>query len=103
MYKLCFIVPETHLDSVKQAVFDAGGGTMGDYDSCCWQVKGCGQFRPLPGSSPFIGKVNELESVDEYRVELVCEDACMAAVVAALKQAHPYEEAAYDVIRLADF
>jgi len=103
MYKLCFFVPETHLDSVKQAVFDAGGGRMGDYDNCCWQVKGCGQFRPLPGSSPFIGKVNELETVDEYRVELVCEDACMAAVVAALKQAHPYEEAAYDVIRLADF
>ena len=101
MYKLCFYVPESHLESVKQAVFDAGGGRIGDYDSCCWQVLGQGQFRPLAGANPFIGTPGALEQVAEYRVELVCEDALIHAAVAALKAAHPYEEPAYDVWQLA--
>lgn len=102
MYKLCFFVPESHLEPVKQAVFDAGGGRIGDYEHCCWQVLGQGQFRPSPGANPFIGKAGELEKVAEYRVELVCADELIVGVVAALKQAHPYEEPAYDVWRLAD-
>ncbi|SDR76860.1 hypothetical protein SAMN05216198_0356 [Halopseudomonas litoralis] len=102
MYKLCFFVPETHLEPVKQAVFAAGGGRIGDYEHCCWQVLGRGQFRPGPGANPFIGKAGELENVAEYRVELVCADELIVRAVAALKQAHPYEEPAYDVWRLAD-
>jgi hypothetical protein len=102
MYKLCYYVPESHLDATKRAVFDAGAGRIGDYDSCCWQVKGQGQFRPLPGSQPFIGGEGALEQVDEYRVELVCDDARIEAAVAALKRAHPYEEPAYQVWRLAE-
>lgn len=100
MYKLCFYVPETHLEAVKSAVFAAGGGRIGDYDSCCWQVLGQGQFRPLAGSDPFLGKQGEVEQVAEYRVELVCERDHMAAVLAALKEAHPYEEPAYDVLQV---
>lgn len=100
MYKLCFYVPETHVEPVKAAVFAAGGGRIGDYDSCCWQVRGQGQFRPLAGSDPFLGKQGEVEQVDEYRVELVCDKAHIAAVVAALKAAHPYEEPAYDVLQV---
>ena len=103
MYKLCFFVPESHLEPVKQAVFAAGGGRIGDYEHCCWQVLGQGQFRPGQGADPFIGKAGELETVAEYRVELVCEDELIADVVAALKAAHPYEEPAYDVLRLAEF
>lgn len=103
MYKLCFFVPESHLEPVKQAVFAAGGGRIGDYEHCCWQVLGQGQFRPGQGADPFIGTAGELETVAEYRVELVCADELIAAAVAALKQAHPYEEPAYDVWRLADF
>ncbi|MEJ6654620.1 MAG: YqfO family protein [Pseudomonas sp.] len=102
MYKLCFFVPETHLEPVKQAVFEAGGGRIGDYEHCCWQVLGQGQFRPGSGANPFIGKAGELEKVAEYRVELVCADELIVGVLAALKQAHPYEEPAYDVWRLAD-
>ena len=103
MYKLCFFVPESHLEPVKQAVFAAGGGRIGDYEHCCWQVLGQGQFRPGPGADPFIGQAGKLETVAEYRVELVCEDDLIAGVVAALKAAHPYEEPAYDVLRLAEF
>lgn len=56
MYKLCFYVPESHLDVVKQAVFAAGGGRIGAYDSCCWQSLGQGQFRPLDGSQPYLAR-----------------------------------------------
>lgn len=100
MYKLCFYVPDTHVETVKQAIFDAGAGRVGAYDSCAWQVPGEGQFRPLAGSEPFIGRQGQVEKVAEYKVETVCEDALMAAVVAALKAAHPYEEPAYQVWRL---
>ena len=103
MYKLCFFVPESHLEEVKAAVFATGAGRIGDYDSCCWQTLGQGQFRPLEGSNPFIGNQGEVEHVSEYRVELVCADELIAAAVAALKQAHPFEEPAYDVIRVEDF
>lgn len=98
MYLLVFYVPETHLEQVKLAVFRAGAGAMGDYDSCCWQVKGLGQFRPVGGASPFLGKVGALEYVDEYRVEMVLEDGVKTAVVSALLLAHPYEEVAYHLI-----
>jgi len=100
MYKLCFYVPESHLESVKKALFTAGAGRIGNYDSCCWQVLGEGQFRALDGSQPFIGQKGVVEKVAEWKVELVCEDELIRDVIAALKMAHPYEEPAYDVWRL---
>ena len=103
MYKLAFFVPPSHLDTVKQAVFEAGGGRIGDYDSCAWQVLGQGQFRPLDGARPFIGQGGVVEKVEEWRVELVVKDEWVSAVVAALKTSHPYETPAYEVWRLADF
>lgn len=103
MYKLCVYVPETHLEVVKQALFAAGAGRIGDYDSCCWQVAGQGQFRPLQGSAPYIGQAGQVETVAEYKVELVCADEFIASAVAAMKQAHPYEEPAYQVWRVEDF
>ena len=102
MFKLCFYVPESHVDTVKTAVFAAGAGRVGDYDSCCWQTLGQGQFRPLAGADPFIGNAGELETVAEYKVELVCADELVSAAVAALREAHPYEEPAFDLWKLAD-
>lgn len=102
MYTLCFFVPESHVESTKSAVFEAGGGRLGDYDRCAWQTLGQGQFRPLAGSQPFIGSHNEVEHVTEYKVEMVCTDELIEAAVAALKLAHPYEEPAYEVYRLED-
>lgn len=103
MFKLCFYVPTEQSELVKQAVFDAGAGRIGDYDSCCWQTLGEGQFRPLEGSSPFIGNRGQVEVVEEYKVELVVDDEHIVDVIAALKNAHPYEEPAYDVWRLDEF
>lgn len=100
MYKLNFYVPESHLEEVKHAVFAAGAGKIGDYDSCCWQVLGQGQFRPLAGSKPFLGQQGAVERVSEYRVEMVCEAKRIRAAVAALLDAHPYEEPAWDVVAL---
>lgn len=103
MFKLCFYVPCEQSELVKQAVFDAGAGRIGDYDRCCWQTLGEGQFRPLEGSSPFIGDRGRVEVVEEYKVEMVVDDEHIVDVVAALKSAHPYEEPAYDVWRLDEF
>ncbi|HVY53015.1 MAG TPA: NGG1p interacting factor NIF3 [Gammaproteobacteria bacterium] len=103
MYKICFYVPETHTEEVKKAMFAAGGGKLGLYSCCAWQALGEGQFMPLEGSHAFIGEENRLEKVSEYKVEMVCEDNLIQEVVKALKQAHPYEEPAYQVWRLEEF
>lgn len=103
MYKLVFFVPDSHLEAVKAAVFEAGAGVIGDYERCCWQVLGSGQFKPTQGAQPFIGTIGELEKMLEWRVELVCNDELIRTAVAALVDAHPYEEPAYDVWRLAGY
>lgn len=102
MYKICFYVPDDSVELVKNALFRAGAGHIGNYDQCAWQVRGTGQFRPLDKSEPFIGQHNQLEKVSEYRVEMVCATTCIEAVICALHNSHPYEEPAYDVIQLAD-
>lgn len=103
MYKLCFYVPDSHLELVKQALFTTGAGQIGDYANCCWQVLGKGQFKPLTGSIPFIGQANQLTYVEEWRVELVVVEELIAEAVAALKAAHPYETPAYDVVKLVAY
>jgi len=90
-----FYVPSEHAEDVKQAVFEAGGGQIGDYDCCCWQTTGQGQFRPLEGSNPFIGETGTVEHVEEIRVELVCAEDRLEPVLKALTDSHPYETPAY--------
>src|SRR5690625_8022661 len=102
MYKLVVYVPESHLEAVKSALFSAGAGRMGDYDSCAWQVLGQGQFRPLEGSQPYLGQQGKVEYVPEYRVELVWAGECIYDALSALRRAPPYEARAYDVWRLMD-
>lgn len=103
MYQLAFYVPATHVEQVKKAVFAAGGGRIGNYEHCAWQVLGQGQFRPTAGANPHIGQVGSVETLDEYRVELVVRDELIGGVVAALRRAHPYEEPAYSVMRLESY
>jgi hypothetical protein len=100
MYKLAFFVPVAEAEAVKEAVFATGAGRIGDYEACCFQTRGTGQFRPLAGANPHIGRVGDLERVEELKVELVCEDRLIREAVAALKAAHPYEEPAFDVWKL---
>lgn len=103
MYKLAFFVPINDAETVKEAVFTTGAGRIGDYEACCFQTPGTGQFRPLDGATPHIGQVGDLERVEELKVELVCEDDLIRQAVAALREAHPYEEPAFDVWKLETF
>jgi len=95
MYSLVCYVPESHLDQVKTALFEAGAGRIGAYAECCWQVLGQGQFKPLEGAEPFIGEEGQLELVREYRLEMVVEEQY---AVQAVQEVHPYEVPAYHLI-----
>lgn len=103
MYKICFFVPENAVELVKNALFDTGAGRIGNYDCCSWQTLGEGQFRALDGSNPTIGQQGTIELVAEYKVELVCDENHIEDTIRALKDSHPYEEPAYDVIKLERF
>jgi hypothetical protein len=103
MYKICVYVPEKYVETVKQALFDSGAGRIGNYDSCCWQSAGTGQFRPLAGSNPAVGSINTVETITEIKIELVCEDDRVTAAIQAIRDNHPYEEPAFDVWALAEF
>ncbi|HED33550.1 MAG TPA: NGG1p interacting factor NIF3 [Gammaproteobacteria bacterium] len=102
MYKLSVFVPESHLESLKVALFEAGAGKIGHYDSCCWQTLGEGQFRPLKHSRPFTGTTDQLSTIAEYKLEMVVTDDLIKPAITALKQAHPYEEPAYECWKLTD-
>lgn len=100
MYQVFFFVPEEHKDKVKEACFAAGAGHFDLYDSCAWECRGTGQFRPLEGSNAFIGTKNALEQLEEYRVEFICRDEDLQAVLEALVEAHPYETPAYGAYKI---
>jgi len=103
MYKIYFYVPVTHLDKVKKAMFAKGAGKIGNYSCCAWQILGEGQFMPMTGSHAFIGEEGVLEKVPEYKVEMICDEQHIKAVINTLKKTHPYEEPAYDVFRIEEF
>ncbi len=100
--KLVTFVPDEHVDAVRAALVGAGAGALGAYDSCTFSTPGEGRFRPLAGADPAIGRVGEIEVVSEIRVETLYPRSERAAVVAALRAAHPYEEPAFDLVELAD-
>lgn len=95
MIQIVVFVPETHKEKVKAAMFEAGGGKLGNYDRCCFEYQGIGQFRPLSGSQPFTGREGMVEKVTEVKVEMVCDESCFNDVVSALKSSHPYETPAF--------
>jgi hypothetical protein len=99
--KLVVFVPEDALDAVRDALFTAGAGRIGDYERCSWYTEGTGTFRALPGANPTIGDVGEEERVPELRLETVFPAERHDEVVAALRTAHPYEEPAFDIYVLA--
>ncbi len=95
MFQIVVFVPLSHKEAVKSAMFNAGGGKIGEYDSCCFEQKGLGQFRPLAGSRAYLGEINQLEMVEEVRIEMSCQDHLYPEVIARMKEAHPYETPAY--------
>jgi dinuclear metal center YbgI/SA1388 family protein len=88
-------------DAVREAMFAAGAGQIGDYSHCSWGVSGTGQFLPHDGASPTIGSVGRIERVPEDRVEVIAAARLRSQVLAALRTAHPYEEPAFDIYALA--
>jgi len=100
MYLLIFYVPLSHLEKVKNALFAKGAGRYEKYDRCSWEVSGTGQFRPLPGSNPFSGKVGNNKKIDEYRVEMICKENILKDVINELISVHPYEEPVYHIIEV---
>ena len=102
MIQIIVFIPVSHKEAVKQSMFKAGAGMLGNYDSCCFQTEGEGQFRPLEGSNPFIGKKFLSESVKEVKIELAVEDHLIQDVILALKSSHPYETPAYFVFKAMD-
>jgi hypothetical protein len=98
--KLVVFVPPEALEPVRDALFAAGAGRIGDYERCSWYTVGTGTFRPLPGAQPTVGEVGAEERVDELRLEMVFPEERHDDVVAALRAAHPYEEPAFDVYGL---
>ncbi|MCP4180879.1 MAG: NGG1p interacting factor NIF3 [bacterium] len=98
MYRIDLYVPETHLEVVKSAMFEAGAGRIGDYDYCCWQISGKGQFRALDGSNPYLGEKGKIEKIIEFKVELICIPELIEKVIKALIESHPYETPAYQII-----
>ncbi|ARR82766.1 MULTISPECIES: Nif3-like dinuclear metal center hexameric protein [Mycobacterium] len=93
-------VPNENAEAVQAAVFDAGAGHIGDYSHCSWTVTGIGQFLPHEGASPAVGSVGNVERVPEDRFEVVAPARARAAVLAALRAAHPYEEPAFDIFAM---
>ncbi|MBE1548880.1 dinuclear metal center YbgI/SA1388 family protein [Mycobacterium sp. OAS707] len=99
--KWVVFVPADAADAVREAMFAAGAGHIGDYSHCSWSTPGTGQFLPTEGASPTIGTVGSVERVPEDRVEMVAPARLRAHVLAALRTAHPYEEPAFDIFGLA--
>lgn len=99
--KWVVFVPAEDAGAVREALFAAGAGHIGDYSQCSWSVAGTGQFLPGQGASPAIGTPGEVERVAEHRVETIAPAGIRAAVLAAMRAAHPYEEPAFDVVSLA--
>ena len=98
--KLVTFVPATHLDIVRESLFNAGAGNIGNYDSCSFILEGTGSFRGNENSNPFIGEKGKLSLEKETRLELIFETVNEATIISALKQNHPYEEVAYDIYQL---
>ena len=98
--KLVVFVPREALDAVREAVFAAGAGRIGDYEHCSWYTAGTGTFLGGAGTSPAVGERGREERVAELRLETVFPEERQAEVVAALRRAHPYEEPAFDIYPL---
>lgn len=99
-YKLVVFVPVGHEDNVRNAVLEAGAGWIGNYSHCSFMTRGLGTFKPLTGSNPYYGRTGELEQVEEVKIETIVPAAVLKKAVAAMIDAHPYEEVAYDILPL---
>ncbi|MCE5185599.1 MAG: Nif3-like dinuclear metal center hexameric protein [Planctomycetaceae bacterium] len=101
-YKIITFVPPKDVNKVADALYAAGAGAIGNYSHCGFQLKGTGTFKPLAGANPAIGRVGMFEKVEEIRLETVVPADKVAAAIAALRKAHPYETPAFDIVHHHD-
>ncbi|MBW6500313.1 MAG: Nif3-like dinuclear metal center hexameric protein [Bacteroidales bacterium] len=102
LLKLVTFVPVSHIDRVRDAVFGAGAGLIGNYDYCGFTLTGTGSFRAGPDSSPFVGEKGKIHHEEEIRFETIMFSHLKESVVKALRGSHPYEEPAFDIYTLAN-
>jgi dinuclear metal center YbgI/SA1388 family protein len=100
LLKLVTYVPVSHANKVREAIFSAGAGFIGNYDCCSFNSEGTGTFRANEQARPFVGKTGELHQENETRIETVLPSSIVKMVIDAMLLAHPYEEVAYDLYPL---
>ena len=100
--KIFVTIPIEDVDKVRNAVCEAGAGIIGNYDYCTSSVKSIGTFKPNDSANPYIGENNKLEFVEEEKLEFVCDVENVKNVISKLREVHPYEEPAIDIIPLLD-
>lgn len=100
LYKLVVFVPKTHVKKVRDTITESGGGWIGNYSHCTFNIDGFGTFMPREGTNPFIGTEGEVEVVEEIRIETIVPESILDTVVENMIKVHPYEEVAYDVYLL---
>ncbi|MBC9812435.1 Nif3-like dinuclear metal center hexameric protein [Crocinitomicaceae bacterium CZZ-1] len=98
--KITVFVPLENREQVAQAMFNAGAGSIGQYNACSFFGEGTGTFTPVAGANPYIGTPGTAEQVKENRLEVLVSTHQLAAVVSAMNESHPYEEVAYDIVAL---
>lgn len=100
LYKIVVFVPRTHERDILKALSTSGAGFIGNYSDCSFSSIGIGRFKPLEGSNPFIGQLNEVEEVEEVKIEAIVTKKILHKAIDEVKKAHPYEEVALDIIKL---
>jgi len=95
--KLVVFVPISHAQKVRNVIFDAGAGQIGNYDSCSFNISGTGTFKALKKSNPYVGEINKLHSEAEARIETIFPVYLKNKVINAINKVHPYEEVAFDI------
>lgn len=100
LLKLVVFVPQAQAETVREALAKADAGRIGDYEACSYTTVGEGRFRALEGANPFVGDIGSLHTEPEMRIEVVLPSSSKGRVLKAMLNAHPYEEPAYDFIRL---
>ena len=100
--KIVVTMPLENKEEVRNAICEVGAGIIGNYTHCSMSTKCVGTFKPIADANPYIGKKNDLEFVDEEKLEVVCDVKRVKDVIATLRKVHPYEEPAIDIIPLLD-
>ena len=100
--KIIVTIPVENVEEVRNTICEAGAGIIGNYTNCSMSTKCIGTFKPNDDANPYIGKNNNLEFVEEEKLEVVCDVKLVKKVITRLREVHPYEEPAIDIIPLLD-